>query len=315
MQPLLAIVTGWFGPLDGAEAALAPVRALSPVADLAGPLPYVALQSLVDEIVPHGWQRYWKSGYFTDCPNRSSTASPRPTTASRRRSRSSCSSTSTVRSTRSAWTDTAFPTARRPGTSTCIAEWTEPEQAEAGVAWARGIWDEIAPSAAASTSTTSTPTTGAGSRRPTGRTRAARQPEAEVRPRQLLPHEQQHRARLSRVARRLPSSAMPSEVRAVVSAAVKEPGHIETIVVPDPGPGEALVKVQACSRDRSPRGRASPRRTVSIDLAETASDVDHEVHPVQDEEAYLPVRTQPSEDRVRDRLPRHHVEVRGLGPG
>jgi len=39
---------------------------------------------------------------------------------------------------------------------------------------------------------------------------------------------------------------MPSEVRAVVSTAVKEPVHIETILVPDPGPGEALVKVQAC---------------------------------------------------------------------
>ncbi len=39
---------------------------------------------------------------------------------------------------------------------------------------------------------------------------------------------------------------MAHEVRAVVSTAVKEPVHIETIVVPDPGPGEALVKVQAC---------------------------------------------------------------------
>ena len=42
MQPLVAIVVGWFGPLDGAEAALAPVRALPPVVDIAGPIPYVA---------------------------------------------------------------------------------------------------------------------------------------------------------------------------------------------------------------------------------------------------------------------------------
>ena len=39
---------------------------------------------------------------------------------------------------------------------------------------------------------------------------------------------------------------MPSEVRAVVSVKANEPVQIETIVVPDPGPGEALVKVQAC---------------------------------------------------------------------
>jgi S-(hydroxymethyl)mycothiol dehydrogenase len=39
---------------------------------------------------------------------------------------------------------------------------------------------------------------------------------------------------------------MPSEVRAVVAAAKDEPVTVETIVVPDPGPGEALVTVAAC---------------------------------------------------------------------
>jgi len=39
---------------------------------------------------------------------------------------------------------------------------------------------------------------------------------------------------------------MPHEVRGVVARAVKEPVSLETILVPDPGPGEALVKVQAC---------------------------------------------------------------------
>src|SRR5690242_11469529 len=39
---------------------------------------------------------------------------------------------------------------------------------------------------------------------------------------------------------------MPTEVRAVVSRAKNEPVSVETIVVPDPGPGEAVVRVQAC---------------------------------------------------------------------
>jgi S-(hydroxymethyl)mycothiol dehydrogenase len=39
---------------------------------------------------------------------------------------------------------------------------------------------------------------------------------------------------------------MPHEVRGVVARAKGEPVSMETIVVPDPGPGEALVKVQAC---------------------------------------------------------------------
>jgi len=36
------------------------------------------------------------------------------------------------------------------------------------------------------------------------------------------------------------------EVRAVVATAKGEPVHVETVVVPDPGPGEALIGVQAC---------------------------------------------------------------------
>src|SRR5207248_1995549 len=39
---------------------------------------------------------------------------------------------------------------------------------------------------------------------------------------------------------------MPHEVRGVVSVAKGKPVEIAAIVVPDPGPGEALVRVQAC---------------------------------------------------------------------
>ena len=39
---------------------------------------------------------------------------------------------------------------------------------------------------------------------------------------------------------------MPQEVRGVVALAKGEPVSIETIVIPDPGPGEAVVKIQSC---------------------------------------------------------------------
>ncbi|WP_190128650.1 S-(hydroxymethyl)mycothiol dehydrogenase [Streptomyces mashuensis] len=39
---------------------------------------------------------------------------------------------------------------------------------------------------------------------------------------------------------------MAQEVRGVVAPGKNQPVRVETIVVPDPGPGEALVKVQAC---------------------------------------------------------------------
>src|SRR5436190_18732106 len=39
---------------------------------------------------------------------------------------------------------------------------------------------------------------------------------------------------------------MTHEVRGVVARAKGEPVSVETVLVPDPGPGEALVRVQAC---------------------------------------------------------------------
>src|SRR5918993_415965 len=45
---------------------------------------------------------------------------------------------------------------------------------------------------------------------------------------------------------RVRSRPMAQEVRGVVARAKQQPVTLETIVVPDPGPGEALVQVQAC---------------------------------------------------------------------
>ncbi len=39
---------------------------------------------------------------------------------------------------------------------------------------------------------------------------------------------------------------MPQEVRGVVAKAKGQPVSVETIVIPDPGPGEAVVAIQAC---------------------------------------------------------------------
>ena len=39
---------------------------------------------------------------------------------------------------------------------------------------------------------------------------------------------------------------MPQEVRGVIAKAKGEPVTVETIIVPDPGPGEAVVEIQAC---------------------------------------------------------------------
>ena len=48
-------------PEDGAEV-VRPLKEFgNPIADLLEPKPYLALQSMFDPLVPHGWHRYWKS--------------------------------------------------------------------------------------------------------------------------------------------------------------------------------------------------------------------------------------------------------------
>jgi hypothetical protein len=145
MQPLVTILAGWFGPLDRAEAALAPVRALSPAVDLAGPLPYVALQSMLDDGVPHGLPRYWKSGYFHDLPDAliasmvaANDRKPTPISVALLFHQHGAA-------TRIGVDETAFPHRSASWDFDAIAQWMEPSDAAAGVEWTRGLWAEVAP--------------------------------------------------------------------------------------------------------------------------------------------------------------------------
>jgi FAD/FMN-containing dehydrogenase len=61
-KPVLGLVLAWSGDVDAGERALAPLRRLgTPVADAIAPVPYVALQSMLDGGAPHGRHYYWKA--------------------------------------------------------------------------------------------------------------------------------------------------------------------------------------------------------------------------------------------------------------
>jgi FAD/FMN-containing dehydrogenase len=55
-RPAVAIGFAWAGAIADGEAALAPLRAAFPPAlDLTGPMPYTALQTMIDQTAQHGW--------------------------------------------------------------------------------------------------------------------------------------------------------------------------------------------------------------------------------------------------------------------
>jgi hypothetical protein len=65
-QQVVAIAGCWCGDLEAGAAVLAPLRALQPAVDLFGPMPYVALQTMLDASAPYGLRNYFRGGYVAD---------------------------------------------------------------------------------------------------------------------------------------------------------------------------------------------------------------------------------------------------------
>ena len=60
-----AVSVAWSGDLDAGERVLAPLRAGCPPAlDMVGPMPYLALQTMLDKTAPHGWRFHDRMHYL-----------------------------------------------------------------------------------------------------------------------------------------------------------------------------------------------------------------------------------------------------------
>jgi FAD/FMN-containing dehydrogenase len=65
--PVVGLLVLWAGPVEDGEAGIACLDALgSPVVDLVGPMPYVALQKITDANAPAGNRDYFKGGFMTE---------------------------------------------------------------------------------------------------------------------------------------------------------------------------------------------------------------------------------------------------------
>jgi FAD/FMN-containing dehydrogenase len=65
LQKMCAVVCCFTGALEDGPAAFEPLRQFSPpTIDFAGPIPWPALQSMFDPLVPPGLQWYWRADFF-----------------------------------------------------------------------------------------------------------------------------------------------------------------------------------------------------------------------------------------------------------
>ena len=66
-EPFVAVVSCWTGSASDGEQILQRFRDVAkPVAEMVGPMPYPALNSAFDALVPRGLQHYWKAAYAGD---------------------------------------------------------------------------------------------------------------------------------------------------------------------------------------------------------------------------------------------------------
>jgi FAD/FMN-containing dehydrogenase len=65
--PMAGVIPVFSGPLEEGEAAVRSLRAIgSPLADLAGPVPYQVAQTFFDAAFPPGRRNYWKSAFLSE---------------------------------------------------------------------------------------------------------------------------------------------------------------------------------------------------------------------------------------------------------
>ncbi len=69
-QPVIAVVVCCSGPVDAAEEAIRPLREFGPPAiDMVAPMPYVAVQQLLDPPNPKGMRNYWTADFYDELPD------------------------------------------------------------------------------------------------------------------------------------------------------------------------------------------------------------------------------------------------------
>jgi FAD/FMN-containing dehydrogenase len=142
-HPGVAVVACFSGPLEHGEDALAPVRELGPVVDLLGPMPYVALQQLLDPLFERGARNHMKAGYLDALDEGAIDAL---VTAYERKPAPQCELHVHVMGgavRRVPAEASAFPHRDAPYVLNLLSRWQDPAQDDACIGWGRDTYASI----------------------------------------------------------------------------------------------------------------------------------------------------------------------------
>jgi FAD/FMN-containing dehydrogenase len=139
-QPVVGVVYCYVGPLDDGEEHARALRAFgSPAVDMIRPMPYPALQQMLDPGFPHGVREYFKVDWLRSLPDESidtvvAVAEDLPTPFGQL---ILCPLGGAV--SRSAAADIALSVVDAPWLYFCLSMWMDPGEDECNTAWARRL--------------------------------------------------------------------------------------------------------------------------------------------------------------------------------
>ena len=141
-----AMIPVYAGPLPDGETAVAPLKAYGePIADAAGPMPYLALQGMFDPAYPKGRRNYWKSAFVDHLSDQiidllvdgyADTPSPNATLFLEQMGGAI---------NRVGTTETAFPHRSATYNFMITSAWDAPDEDEKNVRWVRELWAKLEP--------------------------------------------------------------------------------------------------------------------------------------------------------------------------
>ncbi len=142
-KPVVILAGAYIGPVAQGEKVVQPLReAATPLLDLSGPEPYAAVQSSFDPFFPKGLLQYWKSTYLEELSDElldalCQLAADRPSPMTTMDIWPQAGAAARVRPE-----ETAF--GRRPPYMIAFeSTWTNPDDTEANIAWARDAYTSM----------------------------------------------------------------------------------------------------------------------------------------------------------------------------
>ena len=143
---LAAMVLCHCGPLDAGERAALPIKRFgAPVMDAVGPMPYSAINAMLDAAYPRGALNYWKSSFLSTLSDEAIRAmidcfAQCPTPMGQLLLEHFHGAV-----TRIGVTDTAFPHRAEGYNLLVLSEWMDPHANDACIAWARDSFAAMQP--------------------------------------------------------------------------------------------------------------------------------------------------------------------------